>query len=317
MMGPVAVCSRSFSANPTLRAELLDVVSAARFHDGSSTLRGPALLDFIGDAPCAIIGLETLDAPTLDALPGLRVISKYGVGTDSLDLEALRARGVRLGWTPGVNRRSVSELVLAMTITLLRRVPEASAALREGGWGRFVGNTLTGRTLGIIGFGNVGQDVARLVGPLGIDVIATDVLDRTAAAAALGVRLTTRDEVVAQSDVLTLHVPLDASTMMMLDRAAIESMRPGAILVNLARGGLLDEIALLDALERGNLRGAVLDVFAEEPPPDRALVRHPRVLATPHIGGSSEEAVLAMGRAAIAGLVRHRSIDDIDFSEVV
>lgn len=313
---PVAVCSRTFSAHETLRRELLEVASDVRFNDDGASLRGAALVDFLRGAERVVVALEPIDAALLDALPDLRAIAKFGVGTDGLDLDLLRTRGVSLGWRPGVNRRAVAELVVSHAIALLRHVPTSSRAVASGEWRRFIGRELGGCTVGILGFGNVGQDVARLLSAFGCRVLAHDIRDRTADATALGVEIVTREALFERSDVLTVHVPLDGTTRNMVDAALLSRLPDGAVLVNLARGGIVDERAVLDALDSGRLAAAAFDVFAVEPPTDLTFARHERVLATPHIGGSSREGILAMGRAAIAGLLDPRPIDTIDFHEI-
>jgi len=298
----VAVLSRSFSRHRVLRAEAAARYRDIRFMDGDSTLSGAALVDFLLDRDHAIVALEQITGPLLDALPGLRVISKYGVGHDNIDLAACAARGVRVGWTGGVNRRSVAELTVGFMIALVHKVGEATTLVREGGWRQIVGRQLSDRTVGLVGLGHVGTEVARLLEPFGCRVLATDVQDVSDAAKAHGVELATFDAILSQCDVLSLHVPLTMATRRMIDAAALAKVRPDAVLVNAARGGVIDEAALLAALLSDSLAGAALDVFEIEPPVDLALARLPTVLATPHIGGSAEEAILAMGRAAIEGL---------------
>jgi D-3-phosphoglycerate dehydrogenase len=298
----VAVASRSFSRHPVLRRELLARYSQVTFNDDGRSLGGEALVDFLGGHAKAITALEVLDARVLSRLPELRVVSKYGVGLDMLDLTAMETHGVRLGWTGGVNKRSVAEMVVAAAIALLHRVPEANQLVRDGGWRQLRGNQLSGRTVGIVGCGHIGKDVAVLMQAFGCTVLAHDILDFPDFYARHGVMPVALEALLENADVVTLHLPLDASTRDILTAARMARMRPGAILLNLARGGLLDEAALKAMLIDGRLRGAALDVFSSEPPDDVELLRLPNLLATPHIGGSTEEAVLAMGRAAIAGL---------------
>jgi phosphoglycerate dehydrogenase-like enzyme len=285
----VAVTSRSFSRHPILRAELLARFPEARFNDDGVTLRGDALVEFLRDAEGAIVGLEPVDDALLDAVPQLRVVSKVGVGLDSIDTDALRRHGVTLGWTGGTNSRSVAELVLAFAIALLRRLPAAQRDVLERNWRQTTGTTLTGKTVGIVGFGNVGREVAALLDAFGCRILAYDIGDDLKA-------------LLRDSDVVTLHLPLDASTRHVLNADRIAAMKRNAVLINTARGGLVDEAALHEALASGRLGGAALDVLEEEPPHDLALLALDNVIVTPHIGGSTEEAILAMGRAAIDGL---------------
>ncbi len=302
MSARVAVASRSFSKHALLRAELLALYPDARFNDEGASLNGDALASFLDGCEKAVLALERVDDALLARLPKLKVISKFGVGLDSFDLPALAKRGVKLAWTPGSNSRSVAELALMITLGLLRRLPEAQADLRAGTWRQPKGSTLTGKTVGLIGLGSVGREFTALLAPFGARVLAHDPAADRAFAKDRGVALVGLDALLAQSDVVSLHVPLVEGTRNLIDAARLAVMKPGALLINTARGGLVDEIALLDALDAGRLAGAGLDCFAAEPPKDARLASHPKILATPHLGGSTEEAIVAMGRAAIAGL---------------
>jgi phosphoglycerate dehydrogenase-like enzyme len=297
---PIAVTSRSFSRHPVLRAETLERYSDVRFNDEGVSLRGDALAEFLSGRAKAITALEPIDDALLERLPDLRVISKVGVGTDMIDQEALRRRGVHLSTAAGTNSRSVAELVVAYAISLLRHVPVARDELRDGGWRQPKGGTLSGRTVGIVGYGHVGRDVARLVRAFGCPVLAHDVRplgDEEGVEA-----VDDLDVLLETADVVTLHVNLTEDTRGLIGAARLGLMKNGSVLINTARGGLVDEAALKEALRSGPLAAAALDVFDEEPPTDRELLEMPNLLATPHIGGSTEEAILAMGRAAIAGL---------------
>ncbi|MDP2621243.1 MAG: phosphoglycerate dehydrogenase [Hyphomicrobiales bacterium] len=299
---PIAVTSRSFSVHPVLRAELLERYSDVRFNDQGLKLAGERLVEFARGRKKLITGLETLDESILASLPELEVVSKYGVGTDMIDMAAMARHGVRLGWTGGVNRRSVAELVIAFMISLLRLVPLVGREVHEGIWKNRIGRQMSGRTVGIIGCGHIGKDLTPLLRAFGCRVLAHDLLDFPQFYAAHQVEPVGLEEILRRADIVTLHVPLDDSTRGMLSADRLALMKPDALLINAARGGLVDEDALKAMLKDGRLAGAAFDVFAIEPPQDLELLRLSNFLGTPHIGGSSEEAVLAMGRAAIEGL---------------
>ncbi len=273
-----------------------------RFNDGDTTLSGRELIQFLAGRDGAIVALESITRNLLEAVPELRVISKYGVGCDNIDLRACAAMGVRVGWRGGVNRRSVAELTVAFMIALLRRVGHASQLVRDGAWHQVRGRQLSGRTVGIVGLGHVGQDVVRILQPFGCQLLGNDIRDVSQFAAAHGVALLPLEQLLERADVLSLHVPLTARTTGMINHAAVARMPRDAVLVNTSRGGVVEEAVLVEALTRGKLAGAALDVFQVEPPGDLTLARLPNVIATPHIGGSTEEAIVAMGRAAIDGL---------------
>ena len=301
-MTRIAVAARSFARNPVLRIELAEKYPDVTFSESARLLEGAALLKLLRGHDRAIIGLECIDDSVLAELPELKVISKYGVGLDGLDLPALERHGVKLAWTGGVNRRSVAELTLAFAIALLHRIPETSVALRGGEYQKLVGRQLTGRVVGIIGCGFVGKDLVSLLAPFGCRVLAHDIRDYAEFYAAHGVEAVSLDRLLSEADVVTLHVPLDDSTRGMIGAPQLARMQKGACLINAARGGLVDEAALVDALSSGHLEGAACDVFQLEPDANPDLLALPAFLGTPHIGGSTAEAQLAMGRAAIAGL---------------
>lgn len=304
MTARVAVASRSFSRHKVLRAELLEHFRDVKFNEAGESLSGGRLISFLDGYDMAIVGLERISDEVLAALPRLKTIAKYGVGLDGLDTEAMKHRGVHLGWTAGVNRRSVSELALSFMIAMLRRIPAVNAELRAGKWSPLIGRQLSSCTVGIVGCGHVGKDLVGLLQPLGPRILAHDIRSFPDFYAAHGVEARSLDDLLAESDIVTLHVPLDGTTRNLLSRERLARLKHGALLLNTARGGLVDEESLKQALKSGQLAGAAFDVFAGEPVVDEELLRLPNFLATPHIGGSTEEAVLAMGRAAITGLLK-------------
>ncbi|AVM75604.1 phosphoglycerate dehydrogenase [Magnetospirillum gryphiswaldense] len=307
----VAVASRSFSRHPLLRDELTQRYGQVTFNETGASLSGESLVAFLDGHDKAITALERLNGDVLARLPRLRVVGKYGVGLDMIDLPAMSALGKKLGWTGGVNRRSVSELVIAATISLLRHVPAANQLVRDGGWRQLMGRQLSQRVVGIVGCGHIGKDLAVLLRAFGCRVLAHDIKAFPDFYAAHGVEPMGLDALLQQADVVTLHLPGDESTRNILDQRRLRLMRQGALLINMARGGLVDEAELKSLLVDGHLGGAAFDVFAAEPPTDPDLLRLPNMLALPHIGGSAEEAVVAMGRAAIAGLDDYR--DPLDY----
>lgn len=298
----VAVCSRSFSANPVLRAELVARYPDTTFNDAGAQLSRESLVQFLRGHEKAIVALEELSDWVLQQLPELRVIAKYGVGLDKVDVRSMRKHGIRLGWKGGVNRRSVSELVIAFAIAMLRHIPAAHREVTAGTWRQHVGGYLTGRTVGIVGCGHIGKDLVPLLKAFGCQILVNDILDFPEFYAAHRIEAVSLEKLLAESDIVTLHVPLDDSTKGMLDARRLSQMKSGAILINAARGGLVDELALKGLLKTGHIAAAAFDVFSQEPPQDHELIDLPNFLATPHIGGSAHEAILAMGRAAIEGL---------------
>ena len=305
-MTRIAVASPSFAQHPLLRAELLARHPDSRFHESPHRLDGPALTQFLQGAEVAVVGLEHLTAEVLAGLPGLRIVAKLGTGVDMLDLGEMRRRGIRLGWAPGANALSIAELVIAFAMVALRHMGALNAALRAGDRPpQRMGRLLTGRVVGLHGCGHIGQHVVRLLAPFGCTILAHDIADRSDFYAAHGVQAVGFDELLERSEILSLHVPLTPETRGMYDDALLSRLRRDAVLINTARGELVDEAALAARLRDGRLFAACADVFATEPAIDQALIDLPNFFATPHIGGSAEEARLAMGRIAIAGITRN------------
>ena len=296
--------------NATLRAELSARYPDVTFTESPTVLDGDELIALLRGHDRAIVGLERIDDGVLAQVPELKVISKYGVGLDGIDIEAIARRGVKLAWTGGVNRRSVAELTLGFAIALLHRVPEADVALRARRVGRsWIGRQLTGRT---VRASSAAASSAR---------ISSSCWRRSSAASSRTTFATTpefyrahrvtpvslRRSCSRESDIVSLHVPLDRTTQGHdRRRGAGADARRARFIINAARGGLIDEEALAEALESGHLAGAACDVFTIEPDANPRLLALPTFLGTPHIGGSTQEAQLAMGRAAIDGLENAR-----------
>lgn len=298
----VAVCSRSFSKNEVLRKEILSRYKHVKFNDEGLSLVGDKLIEFLRDQNKVIIGLEKIDDSVLNQITTLKVVSKYGVGIDMIDLQAMKKHKVKLGWKGGVNKRAVSELVICYAISVLRHVPVASSEVSAGIWNQHKGNLLTNKTFGIIGFGNIGKDVAELLKPFNCNVLVYDVDVSEITLESTSMKSVSLERLLKNSDVVSLHLPLNEDTAMIINKSRFEMMQQHAILINLSRGGLVDEEALKQALISEQIAGAAFDVFEEEPPQDTKLLNCKNLLATPHIGGLAKESILAMGHAAISGL---------------
>jgi len=298
----VAVASHSFPKHQTLRRELAERYPSAAFNETGRPLGGDDLIRFLRGHEKAITGLEVLDEALFQSVPELRLVSKYGVGLDTIDLAAARRHGVSVRWTPGVNRQAVAELAIGFMIALGRSLVPLAHEMGGGGWRRPGGRQLSSALVGVVGCGHIGQRVARLCTAFGARVVAHDIRAYDDFYREIGATPVSLDTLLAQSDIVTIHLPLDATTRGLIGPRELGRMKSSALLINTARGGIVDEPALKAALVEGRLAGAALDVFAIEPPADIELLRLPNFVGTPHIGGSTEEAVLAMGRAAIAGL---------------
>jgi D-3-phosphoglycerate dehydrogenase len=296
----VLVTPRSFAReDPSLRDDLTAAVGSVEWHQGGVDPGDlPALVAGIEGW---IAGLEPIDRTVIESASKLRVIARYGVGVHNVDLGAAAERDVVVTNTPGANSGAVAELVVGLLFALARRIPFADAQVRAGSWPRLGGIGVEGRTVGLLGFGAIGREVARRLKALGCEVLAFDPAPVADAAAEIGVRLASQDEVVEASDFLSLHVPVTAATEGMVDAGFLARMKPGSFLINAARGELVEERSLVEALESGHLAGAALDSLWPEPPrPGFPLGRFDQVVLTPHIGAHTDVAARAMARGAIA-----------------
>jgi D-3-phosphoglycerate dehydrogenase len=238
-----------------------------------------------------------ITAEVLEAARSLRVVGRPGVGVDNVDLSAATRLGVMVMNSPSGNLVSTAELTLALLLAVARNVAQADASMKAERWERkaFAGVELSGKRLGVVGFGRIGREVGARARALGMEIAAYDPFVAPSVAEAQGVAMLPLDELLATSDFLTLHTTLTSESRHLLGREALSRVKPGIRIVNAARGELVDEEALLDALEQGRVAGAALDVHAQEPPVDWRLVRHPRVVATPHVGAQTVEAQERVG----------------------
>jgi D-3-phosphoglycerate dehydrogenase len=264
--------------------------------DYAPGLAPAALLERVRDAEGLVIRSGTkVTREVIEAAEKLRVVGRAGIGVDNVDVAAATARGVVVVNTPSGNNVTTAEHAIALLVSLARHIPQASASMKAGKWEKnaFTGMELADRTLGVLGLGNIGRVVAQLAQGLGMRVVAYDPHLPGEIAAKLDVELLPLAELLPRADALTVHVPKTKETTGLLGADAFARCRKGVLVVNAARGGIVDERALLEALESGRVGGAALDVFEQEPPlPDHPLVRHPRVICTPHLGASTEQAQL-------------------------
>jgi len=257
------------------------------------------LLRIIGDYEALIVrGRTKVTAQVLEAARRLRVVGRAGVGVDNIDLPAARERGVCVVNTPASTTLAVAELTMALMLALAREVPRADAAMKQGLWLKkeLIGYELSGKMLGVIGMGAIGAAVARRAAAFEMKILGYDPYLSAEQIAQRGAQPVSLAELYQQSDIITIHVPLTSETRGMIDQRSFEQMKPGVRLICTSRGGIIDEAALLAALEAGKAAGAGLDVFAQEPPGKSALASHPKVIATPHIGAQTAE---AQARAAV------------------
>lgn len=287
-------------SDPRLRAELEAAVGEVIYNTLGRPLTSEELRALLPGCDGYIAGLDVIDRAALEAADRLKVIARYGVGIDNIDLAAAAEKSIVVTNTPLANASSVAELTIALMLALARSLPTLVAQTKAGQWPRTTGLTLEGKTVGLIGLGAIGKQVARRLRCFGCRIVAYDPAADTAFAAAHGVELSSLDEVLRQADFLSLHVPLTSETRGMVNTQFLARMKPGAFLINTARGEIVDETALLEALQSGHLRGAALDVFSRQPPdPNHPLLALPQVIATPHCGAHTDGALNAMGWGAL------------------
>ncbi|WP_322751298.1 MULTISPECIES: phosphoglycerate dehydrogenase [unclassified Frankia] len=283
--------------------ELLSSEFEVRHVDGADRA---ALLDAVGTVDALIVRSATkVDAEVLAAAGSLKVVARAGIGLDNVDVATATTRGVMVVNAPLSNIVSAAEHAVALLVAVARRIPAASAALRAGEWKRskYVGVELADKTAGVVGLGRIGVLVAQRLSAFGMHIVAYDPYVSVARAAQMGVRLVELDELLRISDVITIHLPKTPETLGLIGRDELERVKPGVIIVNDARGGLIDESALADAIRDGRVGGAGIDVFATEPTTSSPLFDLDNVVVTPHLGASTQEAQDKAG-LAVARSVR-------------
>ncbi len=305
MIHKVAVCSRSFSSNEKLVSILKSTVEFVKLNEKGIKLENETLVEFIGDCDAAIIGIEKITDNVLKKLPLLKLISKYGVGIDNIDLKALDNRNISLEHSKGTNKRSVSELVLSFAITMLRQIHHLNRDVKNGQWKQNKGNELSGLVFGIVGYGNIGQDLARLLEPFSCKILCFDLIYPDQSKQKNNIEKVSLKKVFINSDIISLHIPLNKETENLINEDYIRLMKKNSILINTSRGGIVDENDLYEALKSNSIAGAAFDVLAVEPPEQKRLIGLKNFFITPHIGSSTNQSIEKMGLAAIDGIINY------------
>jgi D-3-phosphoglycerate dehydrogenase len=286
--------------DPSLRSTLEAAVLEVVYNPLGRPLKAEELRPLVTDADGFIAGLDEVDASVIEAANRLRVIARYGVGTDRVDIGRATMRGIVVTNTPGTNSVAVAELTIGLILALARDLIAADDAVRLGEWPTFQGIGIRGKTVGLIGLGAVGREVARRLRAFGCRLLAFDPYVGPEVADKYGVRLVSLETLLPDADFVSLHAPAAESTIGMVNREFLQKMKPGAFLINTARGELVDEPALIQALESRKVRAAALDCFSLEPPDkDSSLLKLLNVIVTPHIAAHTDEAVNLMGWAAL------------------
>tara|TARA_A100001015_G_scaffold7320_1_gene9047 strand:- start:1201 stop:2151 length:951 start_codon:yes stop_codon:yes gene_type:complete len=306
----IAVSSRSFCRSVELRTRLDNVFNDVKYNDQLEHFNEESLIKFFSDAEAVIVSEDKISKNVIDALPNLRILAKFGVGLDSIDVEYLKEKNIILGWNPGINAEAVAQLSLSYIILMLREAYPLNRKLINNEWAKIKeSRDMSGLTIGIVGYGNVGKKLASYLKIFDTDVIAYDPFLQQDRALSEGVKLVSFDEILNYSDALSLHVPLNEDTKNLFGKKEINKMKKGSVLVNLSRGGVVQETALLEALESGHLSGAASDVFEHEPENTNifhsTLLNNPNFFSTPHIAGTTNQTIQTLGENAIKSLTDH------------
>ena len=303
----VRVCNISFSKNTILVNKIKKHFEDVNFNFNGVRLDGQELVDFCQDADAIIVGVEKINSSILKRLPNLKYIAKYGVGIDNIDIDSCKERGVLIGWTGGVNKRSVAELTLGYMLILMRNIFSSYSNLKKMKWIKNGGNSLYNKKIGIIGVGNIGQDLIKLLSVFDCEIFANDILEYPSLSKKLKFKYVSKDFLYRNSDIISIHVPLNAETKNMINMEVFNKMKKSSILINTSRGGVVCEKDLIYALKNKKIHSAALDVFQYEPLKNKELVRLSNIICTPHIAGNSKEAVIEMGNSAISHLINFKN----------
>jgi D-3-phosphoglycerate dehydrogenase len=301
----VLVASRSFGKNCPEKME--EMKRAGCVFMPNSFEKAPSeseLVAVVRDADVIISGTEPITAKVLSAASRLKVISKHGVGYDNIDVSAARARGVPIALAGPAMVDSVADLTMGLLLAAARKIPQGNANVRAGKWDRFVGPELREKIIGVVGFGQIGKAVARRAKGFGMQILAFDQVKDEVFASSWGVRYVELDELLKQADFISLHAPLTPETRHLIDSARLARMKKSAMVINTARGDLVDETALYNALKDGTIAAAASDVFTKEPPGENPLLTLDNFIAMPHCGGQTPEALRRMGEITAENVLR-------------
>lgn len=304
-MQKIVVTSKAFSKNEKLRKKIKSLFPNTILNDESKLFSKNELIDLLNGADGAIIGLEEINKELLESIPTLKIISKFGVGLDNINVNDCKGLGVSIGWTGGVNKTSVAEMALGFMLMFSRNLYVTSNQMKNGIWNKSGGFQLTGKTIGIIGMGYIGKELVNYLKPFRCKILVNDIIEQDDYYKKNNLEKTTKECIYKQSDIITIHVPLTEETKDMITLKELNMMKETSYLINTARGSIVNENDLKIALKGSFIAGAALDVYSEEPPVDAELLSLPNLICTPHIGGNSIEAVEAMGMSAIKHLCEY------------
>ena len=295
----IVVTSPSFSKNKTLQDEIYRYFPNVKLNLEGKRFNQEELIEYIKEADAIIVGLEPINKEVLEKCPNLKIISKYGVGLNNIDLKECKRKDIKIGWSGGVNRLSVAEMTLGFMLMLSRNLFITTNLHKNGTWKKDGGFELSGKTIGIIGVGHIGKEIVRLLKPFRCNILVNDIIDQDRYYKENNLKKASKEDIFKTCDIVTIHTPYNDETKNMVDLDVLKTMKKTAYILNTARGGIINEQDLKYALQNGIIAGAAIDVYTKEPPNDKELINLPNLICTPHIGGNSAEAVEAMGMSAI------------------
>jgi len=302
----VLVTSTSFNkVDPLPRERLVQFGCEIVDNPFGRPLKEEELIPLLKDVDGIVAGLDEYSRKAILSTNKLKVISRYGVGVDNIDLEAAKERGVLVANTPEVNTQAVADLTFGLILAVCRKIPKAHFSTQKGNWGRLIGRGVHKKTLGIIGLGRIGKAVSERARGFSMEILAHDIKIERAPGETPGIRFVPLDELLAEGDFITLHCDLNPGSKGIIGAEELSLMKKTAYLINTARGGLIDENALYEALRAGKIAGAALDAFQDEPPVNSPLLTLDNIITTPHIGSYTHEALLEMGLIAVDNLIHN------------
>ena len=301
---------RVLSTSPTFGHYVTEPVEYLKNHGGElelvpqgKRLSEEELIESAKECYAMIVGVENITEPIIQASERLKIIAKHGAGVDNIDIEAASSRGIVVINAKGANSDAVADMTIGLFLSMARSIPFADRSVKEGGWPRIIGVQLNGKVLGIIGLGEVGKKVAKRASGFDMKVLAYDIIKDEAFARKWGIAYLSLDRLLAEADFLSVHIPLTPSTRGLISERELRLMKTESILINISRGGIVDEEALYQVLKNKEIRAAALDVFTNEPPRESPLFELDNVIVTPHMGGYTFEALVETGMICVRGIV--------------
>jgi len=295
----IAVTSKAFSKNQVLINKLKEITPNIKLNLTGKKLEEKELIEFLKNSDGVIVALEEINQKVIDSLPNLKIVSKFGVGLDNIDIEYCKSKNIHFGWTAGINSFSVAEQTLGFMLMLIRNLYFTSNRLSKGIWDKRGGFSLYEKTIGIIGVGHIGKELIKLLKPFNCKIFVNDIIEQNKFYQDNNLIPVSKEELFKQSDIVTIHTPLTNDTKNLINKNSLKMMKKNSFVINTSRGDIINLTDLKQALLNETIAGAAIDVYDQEPPKDLELLELENLICTPHIGGNSNEATLAMGRSAI------------------